>query len=221
MFDTLTVADERLVFILVGVIELYQSFLQVSPFDDAGCVVGGMACPIAVEVLGNFGYDAACGEDIEVGKDGIVVNLKIFVADIASAQNGSTVVGGKRFVVHPAVKSRKVSNIAECTPFSENKGIKQTDFDIGMIVECKQEIIHAVGVVVVQKQTHTDAAFGRAMNQVEQKLAGDVVVPDIVLQIEGMVGGFNQGGTGDKGFMGIVQQIDMGNIGLGGSRRNT
>ena len=29
-----------------------------------------------------------------------------------------------------------------------------------------------------------------------------------------MVGGFNQGGTGDKGFMGIVQQIDMGNIGL-------
>ena len=104
---------------------------------------------------------------------------------------------------------------------SENKGIKQTDFDIGMIVECQQEIIHAVGVVVVQKQTHTDAAFGRAMNQVEQKLAGDVVVPDIVLQIEGMVGGFNQGGTGDKGFMGIVQQIDMGNIGLGGSRRNT
>ena len=59
------------------------------------------------------------------------------------------------------------------------------------------------------------------MNQVEQKLAGDVVVPDIVLQIEGMVGGFNQGGTGDKGFMGIVQQIDMGNIGLGGGRRNT
>lgn len=50
-----------------------------------------------------------------------------------------------------------------------------------MIVKCQQEIIHAVGVVVVQKQTHTDAAFGRAMNQVEQKLAGDVVVPDIVL----------------------------------------
>ena len=220
MFDALTVADERLVFILVGVIELCQSFLQVSPFDDAGRVIGGVACPIAVEVLGNFGYYAACGEDIEVGKDSIVVNLKIFVADIASAQNGGTIVGGKRFVVHSAVESRKVGNVAECTPFSENKGIKQTDFDIGMIVECQQEIIHAVGVVVVQKQTHTDAAFGRAMNQVEQKLAGDVVVPDIVLQIEGMVGGFNQGGTCDKGFIGIVQQIDMGNIGLGGCRRN-
>ena len=89
-----------------------------------------------------------------------------------------------------------------------------------MIVECQQEIIHAVGVVVVQKQTHTDAAFCRAMNQVEQKLARDVVVPDIVLQIKGMVGGFNQGGTGDKGFMSIVQQIDMGNISLGGCRRN-
>ena len=86
MFDALTVADERLVFILVGVIKLCQSFLQISPLDDAGRVVGGVACPIAVEVLGNFGYDAACGEDIEVGKDGIVVNLKIFVADIASAQ---------------------------------------------------------------------------------------------------------------------------------------
>ena len=31
--------------------------------------------------------------DVEVGKDGIVVNLKIFVADIASAQNGGTVAG--------------------------------------------------------------------------------------------------------------------------------
>lgn len=67
-----------------------------------------------------------------------------------------------------------------------------------MIVECQQEIIHTVGVVVVQKQTHTDAAFGRAMDQVEQKLAGDVVVPDIVLQIEGMVGGFNQGARATK-----------------------
>ena len=102
---------------MVGVIKLCQSFLQVSSFDDACCVISGMACPIAVEVLGNFGYDAACGEDIEVGKDGIVVNLKIFVADIASAQNGGTVVGGKRFVVHPAVKSRKVGNVAERTPF--------------------------------------------------------------------------------------------------------
>ena len=85
MFDALTVANERLIFILVGVIKLCQSFLQVSPFDDAGRVVGGMACPIAVEVFGYFGYDAACGEDIEVGKDGVVVNFKIFVADIAPA----------------------------------------------------------------------------------------------------------------------------------------
>ena len=54
-----------------------------------------MACPVAVEVLGHFCYYASCCEDIEVGKDGIVVNLKIFVADIASAQNGGTVVGGK------------------------------------------------------------------------------------------------------------------------------
>ena len=66
-----------------------------------------MVCPIAVQVLGNFGYYAACGEDIEVGKDGIVVNLKIFVADIASAQNGGTVVGSKRFIVHSAVETGK------------------------------------------------------------------------------------------------------------------
>ena len=85
MLDALAIADERLIFILVGVIKFGQSFLQVSPFDDAGRIIGGMACPIAVEVLGNFGYYAACGEDIEVGKDGIVVNLKIFVADIAAA----------------------------------------------------------------------------------------------------------------------------------------
>lgn len=85
MFDALAVADERLIFILVGVIKFGQSFLQVSPFDDAGRIIGGMACPIAVEVLGNFGYYTACGENVEVGKNGVVVNLEIFVADIAAA----------------------------------------------------------------------------------------------------------------------------------------
>lgn len=43
MLDALAVADERLIFILVGVIKFGQTFLQVSPFDDTGRVIGGMA----------------------------------------------------------------------------------------------------------------------------------------------------------------------------------
>ena len=47
------------------------------------------------------------------------------------------------------------------------------------------------------------------MNQVEQKLAGDVVVPDIVLDVERVVGGVNQFGTRDEGIMRIVEQINV------------
>jgi hypothetical protein len=47
------------------------------------------------------------------------------------------------------------------------------------------------------------------VHQVEQQLAGNVVVPDIVLDVERVVGGVNQFGTRDEGVMRIVEQINV------------
>ena len=45
-----------------------------------------------VEILGNFGYDAAGGKNVEVSKDGVFTDFEIFVADVTPAEDGSAVV---------------------------------------------------------------------------------------------------------------------------------
>ena len=133
--------------------------------------------------MGNFGHDAAGGEDVEVGKDGVFADFKIFVADIAPAEDGGAVVGGEGFVVHPAVEAREVGQIAQRAPFAADEGVEQADFDIGMAVEGEQDVVQPVGIVVVKQQSHAHAAFGGSVDQVEHELAGDVVVPDVVLEV--------------------------------------
>ena len=183
IFDAVAVAAEGFVFVFVVVTQLLEAFFDIAFFDDAGDGVGGMACPIAVEVLRNFGHDAAGGEDVEVGKDGVFADFKIFVADIAPAEDGGAVVGGKGFVVHPAVEAWEVGQIAQRAPFAADEGVEQANFDIGMAVEGEQDVVQPVGVVVVQQQAHAHAAFGGTVDQVEHELAGDVVVPDVVLEV--------------------------------------
>ena len=79
-----------------------------------------------------------------------------------------------------------------------------------MAVEGKQEVVQSARVVVVQQQPYAYAAFCGKVYEVEQKFAGNIVAPDVVLQIETVFGGFNEGCARGKGFVGIVQQIDIG-----------
>lgn len=79
-----------------------------------------------------------------------------------------------------------------------------------MAVEGEQEVVQSARVVVVQQQAYAHAAFCGKVHQVEQQSAGNVVAPDVVLQIEAVFGRFDKGGAGGKGFVGVVQQIDIG-----------
>ena len=218
IFDVAAVTAEGFRFVFVVVTQLLGSLFLYRLFDDAGGGVGGMACPIAVEILGNFGYDAAGGKNVEVSKDGVFTDFEIFVADVTPAEDGGAVVCGEGFVVHPAVETREVGQIAERAPFAADEGVKQADFDIGMAVESEQDVVQPVGVVVVQQQAHAPAAFGGTVDQVEHELAGDVVVPDASIGGLGVVGGFNQSGAGDEGFLCVVEQIDIGNVAAGFAR---
>ena len=52
-----------------------------------------------------------------------------------------------------------------------------------MAVEGEQDVVQPVSVVVVKQQAHAHAAFGGTVDKVEHELAGDVVVPDVVLEV--------------------------------------
>ncbi|EEZ75795.1 hypothetical protein NEILACOT_04212 [Neisseria lactamica ATCC 23970] len=117
--------------------------------------------------------------------------------------------------MHTAVEAGEVGQIAQCAPLAENEGIEQAHFDIGMAVEGEQEVVQTARVVVVQQQAHAHAAFCGKVHQVEQQPAGNIVAPNVVLQIEAVFGGFDEGGAGGKGFVGIVEQVDVGQAAVG------
>ncbi|SCW14241.1 conserved hypothetical protein [Neisseria gonorrhoeae] len=79
-----------------------------------------------------------------------------------------------------------------------------------MAVEGEQEIVQPARVVVVQQQAYAHAAFCGKVHEVEQQPAGNVVAPNVVLQIEAVFGRFDKGGAGGKGFVGVVEQVDVG-----------
>ena len=77
--------------------------------DDGFQRVGGVAAPIAVKFLRNARYDAAAHQHIHIGKSGFLRAVgKVFIANIASADDAGAIVGGTGFVVHTAVYAGKI-----------------------------------------------------------------------------------------------------------------
>ena len=172
-----------------------------------------MALPITVEILRNLRHDGTAHHHVGVGKGVFAVDVEIFVADIASADNADAVVGNQGFVVHSSVQPRKVGQIADKPPFAVQKWVEQADLDVGMAVEGGQDGVHAVRVVVVQQQAHAHAAFCRLPEFLQQCQAGDVVAPNIILRVNRHGGVVQQNCAGVIGSPCAIEQLHIGRIG--------
>ena len=79
-----------------------------------------------------------------------------------------------------------------------------------MRVERGENVVHAVGVVIVQQQAHAHAALGGLMQLLQQLLACGVVVPDVILRINRHAGVVNQAGAQGVGLVGLVDDVGVG-----------
>ena len=93
--------------------------------------------------------------------------------------------------MHTAVYAGEVGKVAQRTPFADEKGVEQADLDVGMGVEGGEDVVHAVGVVVIQQEAHAHAALGGLEQLAQQLPACGVVVPDVVLRVDGHAGVVN------------------------------
>ena len=144
----------------------------------------------------NAGYDAAAHQHIHIGKSGFLCAVgKVFVANVAPADDAGAVVGGEGFVVHTAVDAGEVGKVAQRAPFADEKGVEQADLDIRMRVQRGEDVVRAVGVVVIQQEAHAHATLGGLAELLQQLLACGVVVPDVVLRVDGYAGVVNQAGA--------------------------
>ena len=93
--------------------------------------------------------------------------------------------------MHAAVYAGEVGEVAQRAPFADEKGVEQADLDVGMGVEGGEDVVHAVGVVVIQQEAYAHATLGGLLQLVQELLACGVVVPNVVLRVNGHVGVVN------------------------------
>ena len=70
-----------------------------------------------------------------------------------------------------------------------------------MVVQGREDAVHAGNAIVIEEKPDVNAALRRAIQSVEQDHTGHVIVPDVVLHIEGDFGLFDQAETADQGII--------------------
>ena len=91
--------------------------------------------------------------------------------------------------MHAAIHAREVDEVVEHAPAPVLEWIEEPDLDVGMRIERGDPGIEAGGVVVIEEQPHAHATIGGAMERLEQQRPRHIVVPDVVLHVQRMLGG--------------------------------
>lgn len=117
--------------------------------------------------------------------------------------------------MHAPVGPWKVGQITQRLGLAQGEGIEQAHFDVGVAIERAQGLIEAGDAIVVQQQANANASFGGSEQRIEQQGAGNVVAPDVVLNIKTALGRFDQEHARGKGIAGSRQRKNAGQAGAG------
>jgi hypothetical protein len=170
--------------------------------------VGRAAGPVTVEVLRHVVDDLPDGENVEIDEEDVLAGAEVLVADVAPADHRRLVIRGERLVVHPPVEAREVEEVFEGAPPPNREWIEEPHLDVRSSVEGGERFVEAARVVVVQQQPHPDAAVGGAAQCVEKQGAGNIRVPDVVLDVEAALRGIGQADPRGEGVASAEQGND-------------
>ena len=173
--------------------------------------IGGarrFALPIPLEVSGDVAHDRTDRHHVEIDERHCLVRIEVFVADVAAADDRNLAVDRERLVVHAAVEAREVGEVLQRTPATQPERVEQPHLDVRVRRERRQECVETGGVVVVEQQPDAHAAIGRAAHRREQQRAGNVVAPDVVLEIERALRGIREQHAGSERVAPVAQLDD-------------
>ena len=130
------------------------------------------------------------------------------VADIASAEKRNRVVGDHQLVVHAVVQAVEVTDQVEDPRGPAHEGVEQPDLDIRMGVQTGEDFIASVDVDIVDEKTHAHTAIRAAQQGLREDAPALVRIPDVVLQIEAVLGELRHGHADGKGVAPCRDQRD-------------
>ena len=146
-----------------------------------------------VERIGKLPDDRTCGKNVVIAKLGFRVDLKVLIADIASADKRDRVVDEQQFAVHAIVEARSGEDEFDRTDQFNMSAIHERmeypNLDLWVGFQRRDALIAFKGVPVIDQHAHAYSAVGSAQHGVGQQLTGLVLTKNKVLQIESALGG--------------------------------
>ena len=168
-----------------------------------------VAVPVGVEGGAGFRHDRPPGVDVQVAEVGLRVDTEVVLGQVAAADDGPLAVHDPGLVVHPVVQPGGVIEPLNKVLVAAPERVEQPDFHVRVRVQRRPFHIPAELVGVVEQQPHLDAPAGRFQGPVDQQLADPVVLPDVVLQVQGALGQPRGGGAQHEGFLAVRDQTKV------------
>ena len=144
--------------------------------------------------------------------------VKIFIANVTPAGDAHLAVHHKGFVVHAPVDAVEVGNQRQPAPHpaAGTGRVEDTHPDVGVCCHGGKQRLLASHVDVVQQQAYLNATVCSGYQPAGQVAPGGIVIPDVILGINKLVGGFDQRSPHQEGITATVQQLKAGVRGVWG-----
>jgi hypothetical protein len=101
--------------------------------------------------------------------------------------------------------------------FRREKSVTKANLHVGMPVECGERgVQRGRNAVVVEQQAHAHAAVGGLAQFFEQQGAGEIVAPDVILDVQRTLGAAHERHARGEGVERVRKRVDAGEVGMGG-----
>jgi hypothetical protein len=100
---------------------------------------GRLVVPIKVEFVGYFVDHRPDNHHVEIDKIHRFIRPKIFIADIAAANDRDLPIGSEGLVMHPPVDASEVGDHTEESGRTQDDGVEHPHLDVRMTVDSEQD----------------------------------------------------------------------------------
>ena len=179
---------------------------------------GQRAVPVAVKGGLGIGNDGTAGVQVQITKIGGRIHPKIMIGNIATAHDCPFAIHDPGLVMHAVIQQRRMVQPLQEVLVATMEGVEKTHLDIGVRVQCRPLHIPAQLIGVIQQHAHFHPPARRFQHPVDQQLAGGVVIPDVILHIQGSPGQTDQGDTQGERLVAVRHQRQGGQCRRAGLR---
>jgi hypothetical protein len=173
--------------------------------------------PVLVEGCADLVHDRAGEHQVEIRKVGVVGGAEVLVTDVAPTHDRYAVVHDPGLVVHPTVEPPTAYQHLGQLPQPTRAAVERVEdphFDVRVHVRDLEQVVLRARIDVVHQHAHPHPALGGAHDLRGNQPAGEIAVPDVVLDVERALGDLRGGGAIPEGHRVLRQQAYRRDTGL-------